>query len=74
MQRYRIPVVIEKNADGYFAFCPELRGCYTEGDSYEEVLGNIRGAIRIHRKDVGGNMGDIPHADAISLPPPDVFV
>ena len=53
MQRYRISVVIEKDADGYFAFCPELQGCYTQGDSYEEVLENIRDAIRIHIEDRG---------------------
>ena len=67
MQRYRITVVIEKDADGYFAFCPELQGCYTPGDSYEEVLENIRDAIRIHIEDRRGDMEDIPHTEAISL-------
>jgi predicted RNase H-like HicB family nuclease len=57
MQRYRISVVIEKDADGYFAFCPELQGCYTQGDSYEEVLENIRDAIRIHI--IGGKIEKI---------------
>ncbi|MDY6965785.1 MAG: type II toxin-antitoxin system HicB family antitoxin [Halobacteriota archaeon] len=28
MKRYRVPVVIEKDTDGYFAFCPEFQGCY----------------------------------------------
>ena len=64
MQRYRISVVIEKDADGYFAFCHELQGCYTHGDSYEEVLENIRDAIRIHIED---RREDIPHTEAISL-------
>ncbi len=45
---YRLSVVIEKDADGYFAFCPELQGCYTQGDSYEEILENIKDAIRLH--------------------------
>lgn len=26
MRTYRLSVVIEKDADGYFAFCPELSG------------------------------------------------
>jgi len=67
MQRYRISVVIEKDADGYFAFCPELQGCYTQGDSYEEVLENIRDAIRIHIKDRRKDREDIPHTEAICL-------
>ncbi|CAD6491360.1 MAG: HicB_like antitoxin of bacterial toxin-antitoxinsystem [Candidatus Argoarchaeum ethanivorans] len=67
MQRYRISVVIEKDVDGYFAFCPELQGCYTQGDSYEEVLENIRDAIRIHIEDRRGDKEDVPHTEAISL-------
>ena len=67
MKRYRISVVIEKDADGYFAFCPELQGCYTQGDSYEEVLDNIRDAVRLHIEDRVADMEDIPHIEAISL-------
>lgn len=33
MSTYKFSVVIEKDRDGYFAFCPELRGCYTQGDT-----------------------------------------
>ncbi len=32
---YRFSVVVEKDVDGYFAFCPELQGCYAQGDTYE---------------------------------------
>ena len=67
MQRYQISVVIEKDVDGYFASCPELQGCYTQGDSYEEVLENIRDAIRIHIEDRREDREDIPHTEAISL-------
>jgi len=67
MQRYRISVVTEKDADGYFSFCPELQGCYTQGDSYEEVLENIRDAIRIHIEDRREDREDIPHTEAMSL-------
>ncbi len=33
MITYKFSVVIEKDRDGYFAFCPELQGCYTQGDT-----------------------------------------
>ncbi len=48
MRAYKFSVVVEKDSDGYFAFCPELQDCYTQGDSYEEVLENIKDAIRLH--------------------------
>jgi predicted RNase H-like HicB family nuclease len=31
-------VIIEKDDDGYFANCPELEGCQSQGDSFEEVM------------------------------------
>lgn len=49
--KYKVSVIIEKDEDGYFAFSPELQGCYTQGDSYEEVLENIKDAIRLHLLD-----------------------
>jgi len=67
MQRYRISVVIEKDADGYSAFCHELQGCYTQGDSYEETLENIRDAIYLHIDDRMKIGEDIHHTEAISL-------
>ena len=51
MTRYTFPVVIEKDEDGYFAYCPTLQGCYTQGDTYEEALANIRDAIQLHLTD-----------------------
>lgn len=59
-KRYRVSVVIEKDADGYFAFCPELQGCYTQGDGYEEVLENIKDAIYLHIEDRMEDREDIP--------------
>ncbi len=51
MGKYKVSVVIEKDKDGFFAYCPELQGCYTQGDTYEEVVKNIVDAIRLHIKD-----------------------
>ena len=51
MSIYKFSVVIEKDKDGYFAFCPELQGCYTQGETYEEVLDNIKDAIHLHVED-----------------------
>lgn len=51
MQKYVFPIVVEKDKDGYYVFCPTLQGCYTQGDSYEEALTNIGDAIRLHIED-----------------------
>ncbi|VVB59171.1 HicB_like antitoxin of bacterial toxin-antitoxin system [uncultured archaeon] len=51
MKNFKITVVIEKDEDGYFAFCPELQGCYSQGDTYEEALKNISDAIKLHIQD-----------------------
>jgi predicted RNase H-like HicB family nuclease len=67
MSTYKFSVVVEKDIDGYFAFCPELQGCYTQGDTYEEVLENIKDAIRLHIEDRIESGEDIPQAESVSL-------
>jgi predicted RNase H-like HicB family nuclease len=67
MQKYRFSVVVERDKEGYFAFCPNLQGCYTQGDSYEEVLENIKDAIRLHVEDRLSSGEEIPQFDSISL-------
>ena len=52
MKKYTLPVVIEKDEDGYFAMCPALEGCYSHGDTYEEALENIKDAIRLVLQDM----------------------
>jgi len=67
MSIYRFSVVIEKDSDGYFASCPELQGCYTQGDTYEEVLENIKDAMRLHIEDRIDSGEDIPQSASVSL-------
>lgn len=39
----KLSVVCQKQSnDSYFAICPELKGCYTQGDTYEEALQNLK--------------------------------
>jgi len=67
MSAYRFSVVIERDMDGYFALCPELQGCYTQGDTYEEVLENIKDAIRLHIEDRIESGEEVPQAESVSL-------
>ncbi len=45
---YKVSIVIEKDEHGYYAYCPELEGCQTQGDSLEEVITNIKEAIELY--------------------------
>ena len=51
MKYLNFSVIIEEDKQGFFASCPELQGCYTQGKSYEETMENIRDAIKLHVKD-----------------------
>ncbi|MDP2211863.1 MAG: type II toxin-antitoxin system HicB family antitoxin [Candidatus Aquicultor sp.] len=67
MSTFKFSVVIEKDSDGYFAFCPELQGCYSQGDTHEDALENIKDAIRLHVEDRIESGEDIPQAESVSL-------
>lgn len=41
-KNYRFSVIIEKDEESYCAACPKLQGCYIEGDTYKEVIANIK--------------------------------
>ncbi len=44
----KVTVIIEKDEFGYYVYCPELKGCHTQGDSLEEVLKNIKEAVELY--------------------------
>jgi len=42
-------VVIVKDSDGgYYAYVPQLPGCYSQGETVEETLENIKEAIELY--------------------------
>ena len=44
-----IKVVIERGEDGYFvAHCPALKSCWSQGQTREEALINVREAIALY--------------------------
>lgn len=45
---YKFSIVIEKDEHGYYAYCPELDGCQSQGDSVEEVIANMKEAIELY--------------------------
>ena len=51
---YKVSIIIEKDDAGYFAHCPELDGCHTQGDTFEEVTANIKEAIALYLETLSG--------------------
>lgn len=45
---YKVSTIIEKDEHGYYAYCPELEGCQSQGDTLEEVMRNVREAIELY--------------------------
>ena len=45
---YKVGIVIEKDEHGYYAYCPELEGCQTQGDTLEETMAHIKEAIGLY--------------------------
>lgn len=67
MKTYDFPIVIEQDKDGFFAFCPELQGCYSQGDTYEEAMANIKDAVQLHVRDRVTEKEEIPDIRSVSL-------
>lgn len=51
MKIQNFSVVIEQDKNGFVAECLDLQGCYTQGKTYEEVVKNIKDAIKLHVAD-----------------------
>lgn len=45
---YKVSVIIEKDENGFFAYSPELEGCQTQGDTFEEVIANMKEASELY--------------------------
>ncbi len=40
-------VTLEKDEHGFYAWCPELQGCQSQGATLEEAMANIKEAIEL---------------------------
>lgn len=67
MQTFKVSIVVEKDKNGYYAYCPELQGCYSQGDTYEEAVENIRDAIKLHLEDRLAEGEEIPQSEITSI-------
>jgi predicted RNase H-like HicB family nuclease len=50
-RKFKLSVVDEHDKNGYYAFSPQLQGCYSQGETCEEVMANIKDANQLHLED-----------------------
>jgi predicted RNase H-like HicB family nuclease len=64
---YSFEIVIEKEPEdeGYFAYCPALSGCFSNGLTIEETKSNIREAIQLHLESLRAHNQEIPQKDTV---------
>lgn len=51
MKIQNFSVIIEQDKKGFVAECLDLQGCYTQGKTYDEIVKNIKDAIKLHIAD-----------------------
>jgi predicted RNase H-like HicB family nuclease len=62
-------VILEKEEDSsYHAFCPALKGCHSQGDSFEEAIENITDAIELYLESLLTDGSPIPEENLIIKP------
>lgn len=45
---HKATVLIEKDEHGFYAWCPELKGCQSQGSTLEETMANIKEAAELY--------------------------
>ena len=62
MTLYDFKVIIEPDeTGGYVVICPSLQGCYSQGETIEEALENIKEAILLCIEDLEAEGEEIPN-------------
>ncbi|MDX1972607.1 MAG: type II toxin-antitoxin system HicB family antitoxin [Candidatus Sumerlaeia bacterium] len=67
MRFYSFQIVIEKEQedDGYFAYSPNLPGCFGKGETIEKAKWSIREAMQLHLASLLENGDPIPQFPSV---------
>ena len=52
MSKIYIKAIIEPDGEGYHAYCPELKGLHTCGDTYDEAIEHLHDAITAYLQSI----------------------
>jgi predicted RNase H-like HicB family nuclease len=59
LSKRQVIIYLDEDGDGYWADCPSLPGCHSQGDTWEETVKNIKEAIELWVEDA------LKHGDPI---------
>lgn len=63
-----VKIVIEPGEDGFFvAHCPALKSCWSQGQTREEALDNIREAIALYLEPDPADVSESENRQVIEL-------
>lgn len=62
------PIAVEKGSDveAYGVIVPDIKGCFSAGDTFEEALSNVKEAIAGHLEILAEDGEEIPLASEVS--------
>jgi len=68
-------VIIEQDEDGvYCASCPALPGCFSNGETYDEAVQNMREAMSLHLEVMAEHGDPIPASRSVDIEDIDIAV
>lgn len=50
--QYKVNILIEKDENGYYAFSPQLKGCQTQGNTFEQTIDRMKEAVELYLEDL----------------------
>ncbi|MFZ5517471.1 MAG: type II toxin-antitoxin system HicB family antitoxin [Candidatus Zhuqueibacterota bacterium] len=66
MKMFNYTIIFEREDDGgYHVFCPALKGCHSQGDTYDEALNNIQDAIKLYLESMIAHNENVPEEDIL---------
>ena len=60
-------IIIEKGAENYSAYSPDVLGCAATGKSVEETLGNMKDALKFHFEGILEDGEEIPAPKSLNF-------
>ncbi len=51
---YTIIIYRDEEEGGFWCECPQLPGCYTQGETVDELMQNMKEAVALYLEDPGG--------------------
>ncbi|MCX6272963.1 MAG: type II toxin-antitoxin system HicB family antitoxin [Bacteroidetes bacterium] len=45
---YKVNIIFERDEAGFYAYAPDLPGCHSQGETFDDVSSNIREAVELY--------------------------